>query len=96
MSKITEVILETIVKYKKINYSPSAINEGLCGQFATAVIDKMKLISDEKCIPLVSVHDEITHCWIYCNGKHYDSEVPTGVDAWTDLPLVKRNLNKND
>lgn len=92
MSNITEVILDTINKYKKINYSPYDINNGLCGEFATTVIDKMKGISDEKCIPLVSVDDEITHCWVYYNGKHYDSEVPNGVDNWTELPLAKRNL----
>lgn len=34
------------------------------------------------------------HVWIYYNGKHYDAEVPDGVDTFWDLPIYKRQINK--
>lgn len=30
------------------------------------------------------------HYWIKYNGRHYDAEVPTGVDHWRDLPIFIR------
>lgn len=33
---------------------------------------------------------EATHEWIVLNGRHYDAEVPEGVDHWYDMPFFKR------
>jgi len=30
------------------------------------------------------------HFWIHYNGRHYDAEVPTGVNDWRDLPIFGR------
>jgi hypothetical protein len=34
------------------------------------------------------------HVWVYYNGKHYDAEVPFGVDSFWDLPIYQRQLKK--
>jgi hypothetical protein len=40
------------------------------------------------------VDDEINHVWLFYNGKHYDAEVPEGVDNWFEIPLIKRLFNR--
>jgi hypothetical protein len=30
------------------------------------------------------------HCWVFLEGKHYDSEVPQGVENFFDLPFFQR------
>jgi len=30
-----------------------------------------------------------SHYWVYFNGKHYDSDAPTGVDDMFELPTIK-------
>jgi len=32
------------------------------------------------------------HVWVTCDKRHYDSECPTGVDSFFDLPLFRRCL----
>jgi len=32
----------------------------------------------------------IEHCWFEYNGRHFDAEVPSGVDDVNDLPIFKR------
>jgi len=44
-------------------------------------------------IPLKDIKEEFNHVWIYYNGKHYDAEEPYGVNNWTELPMIKRQLN---
>ena len=44
-------------------------------------------------IPLKDIKEEFNHVWIYYNGKHYDAEEPYGVNDWTQLPMIKRQLN---
>jgi len=41
-------------------------------------------------INIENINDEINHTWIFYNGKHYDAEVPHGVERWCDLPLVQK------
>ena len=33
------------------------------------------------------------HYWVYHNGKHYDAEVPSGVNNMFELPIFKRYIN---
>ena len=40
------------------------------------------------------VDDEINNVWLFYNGKHYDAEVPEGVDNWFEIPLIKRLFNR--
>lgn len=44
-------------------------------------------------VDLMKVDDEILHTWIFYNGKHYDAEVPEGVNYWHELPLCKKFFN---
>lgn len=37
---------------------------------------------------------KLDHVWLYCNGKHYDAEVPNGVDDFIELPFFQRILKK--
>ena len=32
----------------------------------------------------------IEHCWFEYNGRHFDAEVPSGVDDMNNLPIFKR------
>ena len=34
-------------------------------------------------------YEDYSHCVVYLNGKYYDAQVPDGVDALEDLPLLK-------
>lgn len=36
-----------------------------------------------------------SHYWVYCDGKHYDSEAPNGVENFFDLPTIKNFYEKH-
>ncbi len=130
---ISQIIKNTTEEFRLENEcSVWDINNGLCSEFAEAVIEKMggtnnnlyelsgdmffafrdpeyaknawgniietkygvwsvellKYYGYPPNIDLNLVNDEINHTWIYFNGKHYDAEVPNGVDKWYELPLI--------
>lgn len=35
---------------------------------------------------------EVRHVWLLADGRHYDADVPDGVDSIFDLPVIRRNL----
>lgn len=35
---------------------------------------------------------EVRHIWLVSDGRHYDADVPDGVDSLFDLPVMRRNL----
>lgn len=41
-------------------------------------------------VDLTNVNNELNHVWVYCNGRHYDSECQHGVDRWFKLPFFER------
>lgn len=59
------------------------INSGFCGTVADQVADEVDNVS------ILQVGDG-DHMWIEYNNKHYDAEVPTGVDDPFNLPFFKR------
>lgn len=59
------------------------INQGNCGKVASRVAQQI----DGVTVLEVGTGD---HFWIEYNGKHYDAEVPTGVDTFRELPIFAR------
>lgn len=53
--------------------------------FAIEVYNQSEEDKDELILCRSSSRD-IEHFWIQFNGKHYDYEVPSGVNDWRDLP----------
>lgn len=45
-------------------------------------------------VDINKIDDEISHNWIYYNGKHYDAETPNGVDNWFELPIMINFFNQ--
>ncbi len=75
---------------------PTEINKGHCEEFAMTVIRKLGGCSDalyEMCTQNVDPKEQMDlpyHVWIFCNGRHYDSESPDGVDNWRELPIFTK------
>jgi len=53
-------------------------------------VDLLKYWGYPPNVDLNLVNNELNHIWIYFNGKHYDAEIPNGVDKWYYLPLNKK------
>ena len=43
--------------------------------------------------PINFVERFYSHAWVFVDGKHYDSDVPYGVENFYDLPTISQNLN---
>lgn len=85
-------------------YSPRAINRGECLTFANEVVAEcpnafMKRTGDEDVLgpPENPQYDmEPFHVWVSDGTRHYDVEVPEGVENWWELPFFKRTgFDKN-
>jgi len=97
---ITEEITKMVQTAKeKHNLSPREINNGLCEEFAMAVIERMGGYSDN--LEEVSTESFVNiesdewanypgHVWIYYGDKFYDAECPQGVNDWRELPIFRR------
>lgn len=75
--------------------TPYDVNSGMCTDFASylhELFPESFLRYTEDYIPDTSPDHPGGHCWIYLDGKHYDSESLQGVDEWFDLPIMKRNM----
>lgn len=59
------------------------INSGQCHHVSTRVASEVPEATEMK----VGDND---HFWIEYKGRHYDAEVPSGVDRWQDLPIFGR------
>ena len=58
------------------------INGGSCARAADRVYDRVDGVRVMKI-------GENDHFWIEYNGRHYDAEVPSGVDDPFDLPILR-------
>jgi|APSaa5957512622_1039677.scaffolds.fasta_scaffold00102_40 hypothetical protein len=67
---------------------PYAINNGLCEEFADALVNRLGPGAVTECAELDS--PLAGHCWVRYLGRVYDSEAPTGVDYPWELPLYRR------
>lgn len=71
------------------------VNSGQCEEFAHylhELFPESFLRYTEDYISWDSEDHPGGHCWLYLDGKHYDSESLQGVDDWKDLPIIKRNM----
>jgi hypothetical protein len=59
------------------------INSGCCNRVASIVVKQVDGVTAMKA-------GDWDHVWIEYNGRHYDAEVPTGVDQYKDLPFFGR------
>lgn len=95
MSNHTELDISTIIKglISEWKIEPYSINCGLCEDFAMTVINRMGGYSDDLYELCTENFSEIiglsSHVWIFYKGKHFDAEVPKGVDDFLDLPIFK-------
>ncbi len=76
------------------NIKPYDINDGLCEDFALAVVEKCKGAIDVCTENYVDFGMLPGHVWIIYRMKHYDAECPEGVNNWRELPIFKRALNQ--
>jgi len=93
MPNITEVIKQIRKEFGTSGYN---INNGLCEDFTTRVIDQMGGYSNN----LSDFAPDDMDCELpahYCieyNGKYYDAECSKGVDSWTKLPIFRKYFKK--
>lgn len=64
------------------------INSGFCLHASESVLEN--IVSNEDVRILQDSTMGFNHCWIEYNGKHFDTEVPSGVNDPGDLPAWKR------
>lgn len=105
---ITQVILKLRIQYAmRFNISPAEINSGRCMGFAHDIAKQG--FGDDVWgseVPIEYWSDNIQtigrydteyfmdiHCFIYYEGKFYDSECPQGCDCPDDLPCYQRNMD---
>jgi len=99
---ITKAILELITKY---GLTPFDINDGNCDSFANDITDMgfgQAIWGDDLDMDLWSLDVQhiddwlgcfgAGHCFIWYNGKFYDSECPQGCDYPDYLPIYQRNI----
>ena len=74
--------------------SPKKINNGMCEDFAMALIDRFPdgdMMWGDECPDLFGeFHEPDAHCFFKHVGLYYDSECPTGVDTPVKLPFFVR------
>lgn len=106
MKNLDEMITGKIEEYvEQSDKNPYEINDGFCEELAMYVLRSDELrelydnseiyelttaVVDKKCPEEPS--DFPGHVWIYnsINDKHYDAEVPDGVDGFSYLPFFQR------
>jgi hypothetical protein len=64
-----------------------SINSGCCNRVASIVVKRVDGVTAMKA-------GDWDHVWVEYNGRHYDAEVPTGVDNYKDLPFFNRVSEK--
>ena len=105
---ITQAILKLRIQYAiRLKLHPADINAGLCMDFA-AKIAKQGFGDDiwGNEVPIEYWTDAVQavgryeaeyfmeiHCFIYYDGKFYDSETPQGCDYPDDLLCYQRNMD---
>lgn len=104
---ITQAILKLRIKYTaKFNVSIAGINCGLCSTFADDIAkqgfgiavwggDLLGELWSDIMLGLCDSDFEYIadcHCFIYYEGKFYDSECPQGCDYPDQLLCYQRNL----
>lgn len=62
------------------------INSGECASVARQTYARLE---DTDGVSVLAIGDK-DHVWIEYRGKHYDAEVPTGVDEFIQLPFFQR------
>jgi hypothetical protein len=87
---ITETVVALAELYeRRYGFSPEQINEGMCWDFA----DDLKWLLPEATklsnYPAAE-SGEWHHAFILLDGRYYDSETPSGVTDWTQLPCCVR------
>lgn len=67
---------------------PADLNNGFCNAVAADLLDAL----DEPAGAVI--HEAFSrnarHQWLEVDGRHYDAEVPAGVDDFEDLPIWSR------
>lgn len=93
---ITETVKALAELYlHRYNLDPSAINGGMCWDFAD---DLKKLFPEAETTDnykmngtsIEESNEGWSHGFIKLNGRYYDSEAPEGVTDWMELPCCKR------
>lgn len=59
------------------------INSGFCSAITKKVSDRVSGVR-------IYQAGDRDHLWIFYGGRHYDAEVPSGLDDWRDLPFFAR------
>lgn len=79
-------LINARVSYYRRHFHPRRaamhINHGDCYEFADFLQDKIGGLRIDI--------DHPYHGWLYWNGRHYDSESPSGEALWTELKIFKR------
>ena len=101
---ITVVIQRQLEIFRvRDNVNARRINGGLCEEFAVDVMETLGFSgSNETPRRFMVWHDSMpdctkheagawSHCFVGWDELFYDSEAPTGVASWRELPYFRRN-----
>jgi hypothetical protein len=75
------------------DFSPEDVNAGLCEDFANDLLELLAARRVRGAVLLYTTtwEDLPGHAWVCVRGRHFDAEVPRGVDRRLDLPIFRRH-----
>lgn len=92
---IREVILARVEAWIENGFTAETINEGSCDDFAAEIADRVPgavAIWDFEQSGDTKTEFHYMHCFVRYQGRFYDSETPSGVDDWLNLPTFQRHI----
>lgn len=100
MQSIEAVITELVQLYAVVwGFSAEEINCGMCDSFAEDVVQLLggrARWGSDIAKPQDPYYDFAGgHCFTILHGRYYDSESPTGVDRWYQLPYFQRAYERD-
>lgn len=96
---IREAILANVKKWEECGFTAESINDGECDTFAREIADIVPgavAIWDFEQSGKTDDEFHYMHCFVRYQGRFYDSETPSGVDHWMNLPIFQKHIACRD
>lgn len=96
---IREAILANVKKWEENGFTAETINEGSCDDFAAEIASTVPgavAVWDFEQSGDTKTEFHYMHCFVRYQGRFYDSEMPSGVDHWMNLPTFQRHIEAGD
>ena len=93
-SKTNEIVQEFLENAEPRPDDAEDINLGFCNAVANRIFEEL---GEPEGMKILEAHTMgARHQWVEYNGKHYDAEVPGGIDDHEDLPIWDRFGRPNE